>query len=88
MTDINNILDNLAGLTLKEQVIKGQLPQSWHCVGCGRDTAPGNPNRSETESAWSKGVYPQMRFDHDRQLRRLAWHRIIVSVSGCGGAVA
>ena len=60
--DINKSLDNIAGLTLKQQVIKGQLPQSWYCVDCGCNTAPNCPNRSETEAAWANGIYPQMQF--------------------------
>ena len=29
-----------------------ELPESWHCVDCGRNTAPGLKNRAETEQAF------------------------------------
>lgn len=33
--------------------MKGQVPESWHCVDCGFDTAPGCPNRIEVETAFA-----------------------------------
>jgi hypothetical protein len=32
---------------------KGKLPESWHCVDCGRDTAPGCLNMAATEQAFN-----------------------------------
>jgi hypothetical protein len=31
--------------------IRGLVPESWHCIDCGANTAPGLPNRSEFERA-------------------------------------
>lgn len=33
--------------------MKGQVPESWLCVDCGFDTAPGCPNRAEVETAFA-----------------------------------
>jgi hypothetical protein len=31
--------------------LAGQIPESWDCVDCGVNTAPGVPNRAEFEAA-------------------------------------
>jgi hypothetical protein len=31
---------------------RGEVPESWHCVDCGVNTAPGMKNRAETEQAF------------------------------------
>ena len=28
------------------------LPENWHCLDCGRNTAPGIKNRAQTEQAF------------------------------------
>jgi hypothetical protein len=34
-----------------ENDLGGKIPDSWHCVDCGKDTAPGFYGRSEMEEA-------------------------------------
>jgi hypothetical protein len=36
--------------------LKGALPESWNCVDCGVNTAPGCLNRAEMEKALGGGV--------------------------------
>ena len=31
---------------------RGTVPESWHCVDCGRNTAPAFKNRAQTEQAF------------------------------------
>ena len=33
--------------------MKGQVPESWHCVDCGVNTAPDCPNRATVETAFN-----------------------------------
>jgi hypothetical protein len=35
---------------------KGKVPESWNCVDCGINTAPGLLNRKETERAFSTAI--------------------------------
>ena len=35
---------------------KGKIPESWNCVDCGINTAPGLFNRVEIERAFSTGI--------------------------------
>jgi hypothetical protein len=35
---------------------KGKVPESWNCVDCGINTAPGLLNREETERAFSTAI--------------------------------
>jgi len=45
-----------AGLGPTDPVdLKGLLPESWCCVDCGRDTAPGSKTRAEVEAAFRAG---------------------------------
>jgi hypothetical protein len=36
--------------------LEGLYPDSWYCVDCGVNTAPGLPNRAEAENAFAAGV--------------------------------
>jgi len=43
-----------AGLGPTDPVdLKGLLPESWCCVDCGRNTAPGHATRAEMEFAFN-----------------------------------
>jgi hypothetical protein len=35
---------------------KGKVPESWNCVDCGINTAPGILNRADTERAFSTAI--------------------------------
>jgi hypothetical protein len=36
--------------------LEGLYPDSWACVDCGVNTAPGLPNRAEAENAYAAGA--------------------------------
>ena len=39
---------------MTKENLKGVVPESWLCVDCGADTAPGLPNRVEMDNAIEK----------------------------------
>lgn len=47
--------DTLPQVKIGDTDLKGLLPESWCCVDCGIDTAPGCSNRAEMESAFNAG---------------------------------
>lgn len=47
---------------MRKPELRGKMPESWHCIDCGINTAPGHLNREQTEQAFArdwanKGVY-------------------------------
>jgi hypothetical protein len=36
--------------------LRGRAPESWCCIDCGYDTAPGHPTRAELENAMTASV--------------------------------
>jgi len=48
-------------------VIRSGIPESWHCLDCGIDTAPGCANAAETLAAFSIGEGAPMHFGEDSE---------------------
>lgn len=36
--------------------LKGKIPESWACIDCGINTAPGCSNRFQMEQAFASGI--------------------------------
>jgi hypothetical protein len=41
---------------MKRYDLKGMVPESWGCIDCGINTAPGCPNRQQAEEAAAGGA--------------------------------
>jgi hypothetical protein len=55
--------------------MRGLIPESWHCIDCGTNTAPGMLNRAEMESAaavlgdaWHTGASVPQHIDSDSEV--------------------
>ena len=54
----------------EQQDLKGLIPESWFCVDCGFNTAPGCHNRAEMEKAFAAGDDPTQTIDSTSELHR------------------
>jgi hypothetical protein len=50
---------------------KGAMPESWLCVDCGRNTAPGMPDRKQVDLATAIYGKTEARFGHDTEVYTL-----------------
>ena len=62
--------------------LKGVAPESWACIDCGFDTAPGAPNRAQVQKA--SATAPRSITSGKRSGRRRVWDRRAVA---CASAV-
>ena len=73
---------------------KGAVPESWHCIDCGMNTAPGMLNRADIEKAakalgekWHAGEGITQTLDADTEIfsvRDAVWHAAgMVPMGGC-----
>jgi hypothetical protein len=71
---------------MTEHVPKGTIPESWNCIDCGRNTAPGLLHRAGVEAAialigvaeWKSGVGIQQIYNDKTEVymvRRAIWKK-------------
>ena len=73
---------------LSDLDLKGTIPESWCCVDCGVNTAPGCSNRAEVEQAFKLGresVNQTIGFDSEvYTVREAVWKKAgIEPMGGC-----
>jgi hypothetical protein len=68
---------------LKLRSLKGITPESWHCVDCGVDTAPGNLGRVQMEEDFRKNGSSNFTVSKDGEGEKLPAQALIsVSLKG------
>jgi len=72
--------------------LSGLMPESWHCIDCGMNTAPGLLNRAEMEIAiqelsdrWKKGEAVPQHITKESEVytvRKMVWKKAGMEVMG------
>lgn len=55
-------------MTTVDEIRNAGMPDSWNCVDCGMNTAPGCPNASQIQEAFARGKDGKLTYDRNSEV--------------------